>query len=196
MKKILILIGIAFIVYYYGLPGREIKHHPGALVTSDPIQENLSQATPINFKNYTITPMADFSITARVLSRENYHLDKEAELAPVDLALGWGPMSDSKVLEKIEITQSNRWYHWNAREFPIPRRDIETHSANMHMIPADTGVALALDNAVKGSIIELHGKLVSITQKGGWHWKSSMTREDTGNGACEVIWVENIYIKP
>ena len=56
---------------------------------------------------------------------------------PEDLALGWGRMSDSDVLAKIDITQSGRFYYWHVDDFPIPRREIETSSANMHMIPSD-----------------------------------------------------------
>ena len=197
MKKILgIVILLVAVAYYQGLFDREVKHGAGVLVTTTPIQENLDGAASISYKKYTITPLADFDLSARVLSKTNYHLDKEAELAPVDLALGWGPMSDGAVLEKITISQSGRWYHWQVDEFPIPRRDIETNSANMHMIPADTAVEATLDKISKGNVITLRGKLVSITEPGGWHWRSSLTREDTGDGACEVVYVESLYIQP
>jgi hypothetical protein len=28
----------------------------------------------------------------------------------------------------------------------------------------------------------------------GWRWRSSLTREDTGAGACELVWVERIAV--
>jgi len=195
LKKIILLLIFAVVVYRYGFPDRVIKHSPGEIASIDPVQVNLSNATPIHYKNYTITPMADFTLTARVLSRENYRLDSSSELSPMDLAMGWGPMSDSKVLEKITISQSNRWYHWQTDAFPIPQREIEIHSANMHMIPADASVSHTLEQVHTGNVVLLKGKLVSITRPDGWHWQSSMTREDTGDGACEVIWVESLYIK-
>ena len=79
-----------------------------------------------------------------MLSRELYSLDREADLSPIDLALGWGHMSDSAVLEKIKISQSQRFYFWRVDEFPIPRGDIERSSANMHMIPANDALASRL----------------------------------------------------
>ena len=85
--------------------------------------------------------LAAFVVEARVLGRENYRFDAGAELAPVDLALGWRPMSDSAVLAEIAIHQRNRFYYWFTATFPIPRRDIEIHSANMHLIPASGAVA-------------------------------------------------------
>jgi hypothetical protein len=29
----------------------------------------------------------------------------------------------------------------------------------------------------------------------GWRWRSSLTREDVGNGACELVWVERIEVR-
>ncbi|MFR0688560.1 hypothetical protein ACLUTX_04140 [Enterobacterales bacterium AE_CKDN230030158-1A_HGKHYDSX7] len=143
-------------------------------------------------ERYAIYPLQDFSIEARVLGREDYRLGREAELSPTDLALGWGPMADPQVLAGIHITQGNRWYHWNANPMPIPRRDIETHSANMHMIPANDSVARTLAQVSTGEQIRLSGKLVRVQGDDGWRWVSSLTRDDTGAGACELIWVEHL----
>lgn len=141
---------------------------------------------------YRITPLESFSLTARVLAREDYRFDAGAKISPTDLALGWGPMADPQVLAKIKITQSNRWYHWRVDEFPIPRREIETHSANMHMIPANPQVAAALADVRPGQRIALTGQLVEVSGDDGFSWVSSLSREDTGAGACELIWVEQL----
>ncbi len=141
---------------------------------------------------YRITPLQAFSLEARVLSREDYHFDSGAVVSPTDLALGWGPMADPQVLDKISIRQSNRWYYWQTDSFPIPRREIETHSANMHMIPANAAVAEALSGIRQGQRIRLSGQLVRVDGDNGFTWSSSLSREDTGNGACELIWVEQL----
>ena len=141
---------------------------------------------------YRITPLESFSLTARVLAREDYRFDAGAKVSPTDLALGWGPMADPQVLAKIKISQSNRWYHWRVDEFPIPRREIETHSANMHMIPANPQVAAALADVRPGQRIALTGQLVEVNGDDGFSWVSSLSREDTGAGACELIWVEQL----
>jgi hypothetical protein len=200
LKKIVVVLVILGIAIHYFTTRQETPNTarlPPVLlkITDDPVQENLSRADSFSFRGYTITPLADFTITARVLSRENYYLDRAADLSPADLALGWGPMADSAVLDKISISQSGRWYHWHVDEFPIPRREIETHSANMHMIPADSAVAGQLTHVHKDNIISLHGKLVRINANDGWHWQSSLTRDDTGDGSCEVIWVESLAVR-
>ena len=151
------------------------------------------QFKPFKFKGYEIRPRADFTLKARILSYKYYSSDKEAELSPVDLALGWGPMSQSKVLEKIDISQRNRWYFWSTENFPITRNEIELNSANMHIIPGNEDISKMLENVKRGQIIELKGHLVECIQD-GWRWKSSLTRNDTGGGACEVIFVEALQI--
>jgi hypothetical protein len=113
----------------------------------------------------------------------------------VDLALGWGPMSDESALERIDISQSGRFYFWHVKEFPIPRRDIEIHSANMHMIPATAEVERRLLRVRPGQVVALTGYLVEVRGSDGFRWRSSLTREDTGNGACELVWVEKLDVR-
>ncbi|VXB66562.1 conserved hypothetical protein [Pseudomonas sp. 8AS] len=141
---------------------------------------------------HTITPLEPFQLEARVLGREDYRFDRGAQVSPTDLALGWGPMADPQVLARIAISQGNRWYRWRVEEFPIPRREIETHSANMHLIPANAAVADALAAVRPGQRIALRGQLVEVKGDDGFRWLSSRTREDTGDGACELIWVEQL----
>jgi len=101
-------------------------------------------------------------------------------------------MSDSAVLAKITISQSNRFYYWHVDQFPIPRREIETSSANMHMIPADDSVLRSLRRVRQGQLVHLKGFLVDATRPNGWYWHTSMTRDDTGDGACELVYVESV----
>jgi hypothetical protein len=71
-------------------------------------------------------------------------------------------MSDESVLDFINISQSGRWYRWSTKNFPIPRREIETHSANMHMIPENKLVESMLGRVRIGDIVELSGSLVRV----------------------------------
>ncbi|MEK1907347.1 MAG: hypothetical protein AAAB13_16345 [Pseudomonas sp.] len=141
---------------------------------------------------YSITPLEPFQLQARVLGREIYRYDRGADVSPVDLALGWGPMADPQVLSRIDISQGNRWYRWRTAEFPISRRDIEVHSANMHMIPANAEVAAELARIKPGEQVALSGQLVRVDGDDGFQWISSLTRDDTGEGACELVWVEKL----
>lgn len=138
-------------------------------------------------------PAASFDIRARVIASARYWFGRESDVSPVDLVLGWGAMSDSKVLQQISFSQGGRAYSWRANAFPVPREVIESHSANMHMIPADAEIERQLKSVRPGNMVHLKGLLVEVTSKEGFRWKSSLTRADTGGGACELILVESLY---
>ena len=165
----------------------------GPLAAQDP-QQYGAAAVSLEKAGYQITPLAGYDLTARVLSVQPYRLGREADISPLDLALGWGPMSDSAVLEKITIRQSGRFYFWNVREFPIPQQQIETHSANTHLIPATASVEERIKSVRRGQVVHLRGYLVEAKSADGWQWRSSLSRDDTGDGACELMWVEQAEI--
>jgi hypothetical protein len=176
---------------------RPVRHAPGVIAPDIPLQGTMDGTPhPLQKKDIAITPLATFSITARVLSRADYRWDSAAAISPTDLALGWGRMSDTAVLDKIEIWQSVRFYNWRVMEFPIPEREIIESSANMHLVPADTGVARAIDKVKEGDVVTFEGYLIEARWPDGGIWRSSLTRSDSGAGACEVVWVERFSIAP
>ena len=65
-------------------------------------------------------------------------------------------------------------------------------AANMHMIPADAGVGRDLARIRPGAIVRMHGQLVEAKRSDGFQWRSSLTRTDTGAGACELFLVDSI----
>lgn len=195
MKKVFILILIAFGCWKLYNYSDSVTLGPGVMVAEAPRQVTISRPTSFNFDDYTLTEVAKFDLRAKVLSRKNYRYDREADLSSTDLALGWGRMSDESILEKIKISQSGRFYYWRVDAFPIPRGEIETHSANMHLIPANDSVKSSINKVRRGDIVKISGSLVNVSSaQGNWHWKSSQTRNDTGSGACEVIFVRKLDI--
>jgi hypothetical protein len=95
-------------------------------------------------------------------------------------------MSDSAVLADVEISQGNRFYYWRTENWPVGRADIERHSANWHLIPADDSVRTVLDGLRVGSLVQLRGSLVDI-EGGEGGMRTSLRRDDTGAGACEIL---------
>jgi len=186
---ILVLFGI-----YQCWDSREVSQPPGILTPNQPIQRSIANAEPFDFKGYRITPLAFFEIEARVLSRERYRRGREADLSPIDLALGWGPMSAQEVIDQLQISQSNRYYRWRTDQLPIPAPVIASHSANMHIIPAADPIENELMKIRKGHVVRLGGYLIQANAQDGWRWRSSLTRSDTGGGACELIFVDRISV--
>lgn len=171
--------------------------HPadGEIAPAEPRQIAIDAPQTIKLGRWTLTPRAHYVIIARVLGHERYHFDSLAELIPEDLALGWGPMSDNAVLKDIDISQSGRFYFWkDADASAIDRDAIVVHSANTHVIPNDSITARQLARIRVGQVVQLTGDLVDGTRDDGRWIRSSLVRNDTGAGACEVLLVRNVEL--
>jgi hypothetical protein len=194
-KWLFILAAVAGLLYWFADPG--ISHVPGVLVPEEPRQSLTAGHVLLDNTDNRITALADFSVRGLVLGTERYWLGRESELSPVDFALGWGAMSDPGVIDRLLITQGRRWYQWRPRDrqFPLPEGEIVSHSANMHLIPADSAVRDRLLAVRRGSIVSLSGYLVLVEGKDGSRWRSSLSRRDTGFGACELVWVNTVSMQ-
>ncbi|MCX7034205.1 MAG: hypothetical protein NT046_09575 [Arenimonas sp.] len=156
-----------------------------------PLQTEVpAQMQPFMHGEFMMSPLAGFSIEARVLGREDYRFDDGASLSPTDLALGWNGMADPAVYRRLDISQSGRWYHyrWDASGPPLPLEEIIRSSANMHLVPANDAVAQALSRVRPDQTVRLQGWLIEARRE-NYVWRSSTTREDSGAGACELIYV-------
>jgi hypothetical protein len=63
------------------------------------------------------------------------------------------------------------------------------------LIPSDSITKERLLGARVGDVLELEGDLVDVKRKNGWYINTSLTREDSGGGACEVIYVRSVIVR-
>lgn len=169
-----------------------------ATIYKDPLQVMLNgKVANIEKNGYSLTPLASFELVAKVLSTENYWMGRMADLSPTDLALGWGSMATEEMMKKVAITQSDRWFYWFVAQNFSPElgREISTHASNMHIIPATPAVEKALSAVQKGQIVYIKGFLVEANGSDGWKWRSSLSREDTGDGSCELFLANELQIR-
>ena len=170
----------------------------------EPVQTEASgsDVKNINGYNVTITYKYAYSIEALVLRTKNYGGNTlSSKLAPVDAALAWGDVAAYNDRINFHWNQKNRWYFWRVNSydelFPVgDSYDVSLQSANNHLIPADEKAEKKVKFIKKGDHIRITGYLVDIyaaTTDGKWFtWNSSTTREDTGDGSCEVIYVKDV----
>ena len=108
--------------FVYGRITAPITYPPGVLLASEPEQRTPTSEASFNYKKFQLKPLVTFVLDARVLHRKIYRYDPGAALVPVDLAVGWGPMSDQAVLDHLKISQSARFYFYEyPNQPPIPR---------------------------------------------------------------------------
>ncbi|MDB2682844.1 hypothetical protein N9Z27_01160 [Alphaproteobacteria bacterium] len=204
MKKLLFWIVVGILIWggykYYTTPRITLPapNHDPAKVWQDPIQKDLSGIRSLAFNRGKVKLMAEYEITGRVLIKTDYNDGTQARIAPMDLAIGWSKMADPNIYKKISHSQANRFYHpaYLSNKPPISNKQLNLNSANIHMIPASREVKAQLQNLRKEQIVTLKGYLVNYkeTYPGGgwWGWKSSLTRTDTGAGACELMYIEHV----
>ncbi|MEO7725278.1 MAG: hypothetical protein ABIU29_11440 [Chthoniobacterales bacterium] len=146
MKTISFLAVLTVGWYAYRWHNPPVTYPPGVLIASDPVQTEASpDEAPIASGKFQLKALAHFSLDARVLHRKIYRYDHNADVVPVDLAVGWGPSK---------------------------------------------AIAAQCRSLRGGDLIHLSGLLVEASGPEFGTWRSSITRTDTGNGACELVWVQ------
>lgn len=165
------------------------------IVSKPPLQKEVSTSDAIYKNGYQLFIRDYFEVQGRVLSRRIYLGDERADISPIDVALGWGKMSDVSFLQQVEFRQNNRFLYWHVNEFPMPRKELEASASNMHLIPEDSRVEHLLKSIKKGQIVTLYGYLVDVKAPDDFIWTTSRSRDDSGDGACEIIYVKEVKIR-
>ncbi len=188
---LLIILAGAWYHFYYieTLPNSNSEE----TVDAAPFQYK-TEAKKFEFKDVILTKKATYSITAKVISAERYHLDRNSNISTMDIVIGWYNLSDEKILNQIDFSQSSRQYQWNAPTQVLTEPEIQKTSSNIHLIPANDDVAQQLKQLKIGQIIYLNGTLVDVNNPSGWNWKTSLTRTDTGKNSSEILYLTEFEI--
>jgi len=188
---------VALLALWQLVASRAVHRDPGEIAAADPLQSALDAPLTMTHGDFQVIGQARFNAEVRVLARERYRLGPLADVSPLDIAVGWGPMSDSAVLEQLDIWQSGRFYFWHYDDAPpVDRRIIESHSANWHLVPANDVVWRKLNRLRVGDLVTLEGMLVNLDNPEVGTMTTSLRRDDSGAGACEIIYVESASIRP
>lgn len=187
-----VAVGIAVLVAFF------ILHNPysGPAELSPPVQKDHAAPEVILYEGKQgtvhIRLLADYRITAAVKGKQPYATDTASQVSPMDLVLAWGIMNQPDVESHISYSQSGRWYQirYDA-EIPVSASYITENTANVHLIPADEHIASRMAGIRVNDLVTLEGQLAQVVFREGT-WTSSLTRSDTGDGACEILYVTRI----
>jgi hypothetical protein len=166
----------------------------------EPRQQNLdgSVSFPLIFGKGRgmLTVMARYDIAAKVEGIEHYYQKPQAAIAPHDICLSWGRLATEDLQGKVKFSQSSRWCHYLvAPDAPVDPGYLVAHAANVHLIYANDDLRDAVSRLDQGDLVELTGYLVYLDgayQRSPFHWHSSLQRDDTGNGACELLYLTSL----
>lgn len=157
-----------------------VRHAPGVLIRSAPIQtlpgstaaRPLLELEPV--QNYVLSDVAGLHLHGRVLAAKRYR-DPHARLAPLDVLIGWGPMSDTAYLRQLTFRLENRLstFEGKGEKPPVPAAEIAHSTAHLHLIPANREIATFLGTLKVGMLVDFRGTVVHA-QKGEFQWLSSL----------------------
>jgi hypothetical protein len=167
-----------------------------------PEQTPLADLDPIRTSaggyEFVITPLARYVLRGVVVSRESYHVGWNAELSPCDVAVVWGELAADHAWHRLGWSQDGRWYfwRWHGRR-PFSDAFVVSRSSNTHIVPATSVLRRAARSLSPGDITEMIGELVMIEGRKGRErvrWKSSLSRTDTGDGSCELLYLQRLTV--
>ena len=139
-----------------------------------------------------ISLKAEYDIRGVVKGKKKYS-DYPSQVSEYDLILAWGDLNKEEYDQHVDYSQSGRWYYYTYDQEFVEKGLIARNSANVHLIAENDEVKKDIRKIRKNDYIRIKGYLVDVHFDNG-AWETSMTRGDTGNGACEIILVEEIHI--
>lgn len=182
------------------------RHVDRSRAAGEPEQAPVADAPAIEFDakhhHVRLLPRATYRITGYAAETSRKLLDEWDFVMPLDVALVWGPVADPAVLSHMKFHLSERYvsYWYDAGTPPSAVGRLPSHIANNHLIPADDDVKAALARVAVGDLVTLRGKLVDVevqdeSGKQVYRARTSLSRDDVGSGACEILWVESAAVE-
>ena len=178
-----------------------------ASIDNEPIQiavdgsdngEYKGRKIQITYKDY-------YDISGIVTSVHDYWgFDDYATLVPRDVCMAWGDLAKVYLAGDASFYQNNRSCYGKASNddldpsetfsyrtsFGQIRTSISSMSNN-HLIPSTPEIRSQIFGLRAGEKVRIAGYLVNV-HYGDIQLDSSTTREDSGNGACEIIYVTHV----
>jgi len=171
-------------------------------LATEPLQRETSAApfgVRYNNVDYRVEPEFDYELTGMVVSFRHHdgssrmHRQAGDHLNMLDVCVIWG--------DNARHPDINRLKFWNGIfTCNVRTRDRDAWAAfdmnglsNNHLISGDSSIRDEVGRIAIGDQIRVRGWLASYTGPGGTRGTST-TRSDTGDGACETIFVRDFEV--
>jgi len=174
-----------------------------AELENPPLQKIISKApftVAVNSVNYQIQPLYDYTLYGLVVSYAHHDGDTmlhklwNDHLNTADVCVVWSNTAFDLDLNdysfwngqftcNIKTSDSAAWARFNTHQL-----------SNNHLLSDDPVLRSKIEGISVGDQIYIKGWLAEYGGDGGGKRGTSITREDTGNGACETIFVHEFDI--
>ncbi len=203
-KKIfyILLVAVLAAAVYLGNPPPK---HKSAAGLPDPTQIPATGEVTMKVEEYdvNIKYKASYKIKALAVSTKKYSGTSLSDLlAQKDVALAWGTVAENNEKVDFNWSQDGRWYRWHVDDASqmsavgLSESDVNKQSANNHLIPSTPELKKEIAKIRRGDIVEITGYLINLKGENPegetFDWNSSLSRTDSGDGACELIYVTGV----
>jgi hypothetical protein len=151
---------------------------------------------------YTVTPLFRYELSGLVVSRHRSdslmdisHRRWRDFLNIEDLCLVWGRNIRSGVYREMKFWNRDFTCNCSFPDEETAARFSPRHLSNNHILCADDRLARRIRGVRPGDQVHFKGYLVTYSQPANQFFRgTSTTRDDTGDGACETVFVTDFKV--
>lgn len=148
---------------------------------------------------YEVRPVASYELHGLVVSHNDIHgiadiYHDEDSVDTKDLCVIWGANLERDDYRRVTFENTPTWCHWSWRSDDI--RFSPQAIANNHLVTDSNALRDALERVHVGDQIRFSGLLADYRDlRHPEYWRpTSTTRADSGGGACEVVFFEELEV--
>jgi len=158
--------------------------------------------TTYNDENFEIIPKYDYELTGLVVSYRLHDADggmmihalNKDHLNVADFCVVWGDSADPKLLREFDFSNGQFTCSYGTQSRAAWNAFNDDQLSNNHLLAIDDMVRDTISEVKIGDQINIKGWLAHYINPLGYERGSSTVRTDTGDGACETIYVNEISI--
>lgn len=173
-------------------------------IVAGPRQEAI-EAPPFEVEKggvtFQVEPKADYELTGLVVSTHRsdsfadyYHELWQDRLNVGDICVVWGANLAGGVYDRLDFWSEPFTCNFRTYDEAAWKAFRLDQVSNNHLLAADGPLRRQILSARPGDVVTFRGKLSLYSNDRGFSRGTSFVREDTGNGACETVWVESFEV--
>ena len=176
------------------------------ILFNDPVQTQVTQAaytTKSNDIDYSIQALYEYDLVGLVVSKHDantwwdyIHREWNDNLNILDLCVVWGNNVRSDVYREINFSSGQFTCNFSTNSSEAFAAFDQSAISNNHLLTDQPRIAKKMRTVRVGDQIHFRGHLVEYSHNQGFPFKrgTSTVRTDTGNGACETVFIDSFEI--
>ncbi len=174
-------------------------------LSQEPLQRQVELpdfSTTYNEENFTVIPKYEYELYGLVVSYRVHdaeygqmiHALSKDHLNIADYCVVWGESADVSILKEFDFFNGQFTCNYSTRSDRAWQSFNHDQLSNNHLLATNDDIRDTIADIKIGDQIKIKGWLSHYIGPSGYERGTSIIRTDTGNGACETIYVNDIEI--